>query len=150
MTRNITELEEKMVIKKDNFKPITTALTTFAKPKLKNKPYYSVVLAENVKVTDKNAANIYFGQEITETNDLITILENMMFEPEFNKNGDLTIMRYVGESLYNAFEEFFDIVAPFVEPGSHISFEGENQEFFQYAFDGKTMREKAGTITWED
>ena len=150
MSYNITEFEEDITILKANLKPMFDALTKFANNKIKNKPYRLVSLPKNTKITDQNIANLYFGQNPGNTNDILTILQNMMFDPEFDKDGNLTALTYVGENLYDEIEEFFKVIAPFVEPGSYASFEGESQDFFQYKFNGKTMEEKVGTITWED
>ncbi|MFT9044198.1 MAG: hypothetical protein ABF441_13700 [Lentilactobacillus hilgardii] len=159
MRESVTELQEKIFIEKSNFKPIVKELTKFAKSKIANEPYYSSVVAKNVKVTDKNSANIYFGEDTKDTDDLVEILNHMLFEPKLNDNGDLVAMNYVGSDKYmyhgiwnhsTALEEFFDVVVPFVKEGSVISFEKKIQEFVQYSFNGKTMSKKIGEIVWKD
>lgn len=150
MSYNITEFEEDITISKENLKPMLKALTKFANNKLKNKPYYINLLPKNTKITDQNSANLYFGRDPANTDNLLTILQNMMFDPDFDNAGNLVALNYVGENLYDELNEFFDVIAPFVEPDSYASFEGESQDFFQYAFDGKTMHEKIGKIVWTD
>lgn len=150
MSYNITEFEEDITILKANLKPMFNAMTKFANTGIKNKPYYLALLPENTKLTDQNSANLYFGQNPTNTSDILTILQNMLFDPEFDKDGNLIALNYVGENLYDEFENFLDVIAPFVEPKSYMRFEGESQEFFEYVFDGKTMKEKIGKIVWED
>ena len=150
MSYYITEFDEDIKILKANLKPMFNALTTFANHQLKTKPYYLDLLPKNTKITPQNSANLYFSGDPANTDDLLTILQNMQFEPAFDDAGNLVALNYVGEKAYDEIDEFFAIIAPFVEPKSYASFEGDEQDFFQYAFDGKTMHEKVGTITWED
>lgn len=146
----ISEIEEEITIKKDNIVPAFRALTMFAKTKLRTETPHSLALPDGVSFTNGNSANIYFGGQPVDTDDLIVVMRNMSFEPYIDDVGDLIAFNYAGEKWYQQIEDFADVIAPFVEPDSHIDFEGEQGEYFRYAFDGKTMREKAGTIEWED
>ena len=150
MSYNVIEFEENIMILKANLNPMFNAMTEFANHKLENKPYYLDLLPKTAKITNQNSANLYFSRDLANTDDLLTVLQNMEFDPDVDQAGNLVVLNYVGENLYDELEEFFDVIAPFVEPGSYMRFEGESQEFFEYVFDGKTMHENVGTITWED
>lgn len=146
----ITEINEDITIKKQNIVPAFRALTIFAKNKLNTEKTHSVFLPDGTVFTNANSANIYFGGQVADTDDLLVIMHNMSFEPFVDESGDIISFSYAGEKWYQQIEDFADVIAPFVEPDSVIDFEGEQGEFFRYTFDGQTMREKAGTIEWED
>jgi hypothetical protein len=47
-------------------------------------------------------------------------------------------------------EHFLRALAPFVNEGSHVDFEGEDGTYWRYLFKGGEMRTQTGTITYTD
>jgi hypothetical protein len=68
---------------------------------------------------------------------------------QFDKEGNVVGIGFNGEKMGQ--EEFmFQTIAPFVEAGSCIHMRGEDGSQWRWEFDGKTMKEKQGKVSFED
>lgn len=59
----------------------------------------------------------------------------------------ITIDYFSGEK-YGSEELIFNTLAPYVEDGSYITYQGEEGEQWRYTFNNGTMKEKTAKITW--
>ena len=76
------------------------------------------------------------------------VFNELGFQTSVDNEG-LRVEWWIDNSSRGDEEHFFEAVAPFVKPGSYIEWEGEDYQRWRWDFDGKTMTEKTGTITWE-
>lgn len=67
------------------------------------------------------------------------IFKEFDFEVDKDAEGNLSDIIFTGEKTRYE-EEFFETLAPFVEPGSFVSFYGEDNSIWRYCFDGKQCR----------
>lgn len=70
---------------------------------------------------------------------------------EMDRDGNIECI-YYEHSKFNSgwVEEFFEAIAQYVEPGSFITFCGEDDCLWAYYFDGLSVREYTGCITYGD
>lgn len=75
------------------------------------------------------------------------IIEQLGFDIETNDKGDIINLMY--DNKTGAEEYFMESIAPYVEPGSYIEWQGEGAyDYYKYEFNGKTMEIKRGTIVY--
>lgn len=75
------------------------------------------------------------------------ILSALGFDCYIEDNGSLRLFGYDGKSGDE--EHFFEAVAPYVTPGSFVEWQGEEEVFYRWEFDGtSTMKWKYGEIVW--
>ena len=67
------------------------------------------------------------------------IFKEFDFEVDKDAEGNLSDIIFTGEKTRYE-EEFFETLAPFVEPGSFVSFYGEDNSIWRYCFDGRQCR----------
>ena len=67
------------------------------------------------------------------------IFKEFDFEVDKDAEGNLSDIVFTGEKTRYE-EEFFETLAPFVEPGSFVSFYGEDNSIWRYCFDGRQCR----------
>jgi hypothetical protein len=75
------------------------------------------------------------------------VLNQLGFQTSLDDEG-LRIEWYDGEKKGDE-EHFLEALAPFVKPGSYIEWEGEDRQRWRQDFDGETMTERSGRISWE-
>lgn len=66
---------------------------------------------------------------------------------EENDKGDVFDIYFEGEKLGDD-TILLEAIAPYVKKGSYIDMTGEDSSIWRWAFDGKTMREKAATVSF--
>ena len=72
---------------------------------------------------------------------LRVVFKEFDFSVEADENGDLVDLEFPGGRAGNE-DEFFAAIAPFVEPGSYLCFEGEDNAIWINRFDGKQCMEE--------
>lgn len=76
----------------------------------------------------------------------VDILKAVGFEIEEDEKG-ICSLSY--DDKTGCEEEFLAALAPIVEEGSYIEWEGEEHgDFYRYEFDGKTMGVRRGEVVW--
>ena len=76
------------------------------------------------------------------------ILHELGFENiSYDKEGNLIDLCY--SNKIGSEEHFFQSIAPFIKEGSYINWSGEDNELWQWYFDGKNMHTRYATISYE-
>lgn len=106
-----------------------------------------VIPAENIPRL-LEAYNEYVGKEdVPRANTIEDIFDHTGFAVEsmsLSRSQNMTLW-YEHSPWHSEDVEFlFDIIAPFVKPGSYISFQGEDDNTWAYYFDGKSWEEYYG------
>lgn len=71
------------------------------------------------------------------------------YDTDFNEDGDcIDIFKEQGKFVCD--DEMFSSIAPYVEHGSFIEFEGEDGYLWRYVFTHGEMHEVSAKIVWED
>ena len=78
--------------------------------------------------------------------DAESIFNALGFETSLTDDGALSLDFY--DSKAGDEDKFLDAVAPFVEPGSYLSWRGEDGSIWRDIFDGKTRENQYAEITW--
>lgn len=65
-----------------------------------------------------------------------------------NKGNFFVVEEFLGEK-YGDDELLFTALAPYIEAGSEIHFIGEDGDQWKYVFDGKSLKELRGNVTFE-
>ena len=76
---------------------------------------------------------------ILESVNIAEALEEIRYIPEYNKNGDICNVQFIGEK-YGDEEIFFKALAPYVETGSYLCFEGEDGDTWKWVFNEGTVK----------
>ena len=63
---------------------------------------------------------------------------------------DINYIEFGGEKLSDDHVVFSNIIAPHVEPGSWVEWQGEDGERWRWEFNGKTVRENRACVMYED
>ena len=71
-------------------------------------------------------------------------MQEWRYPVSVDEKGNVCQIEFIGEKLGDE-EELFKAIAPFVKRGSYLVMEIE-QDFYKWAFDGKTFKEKCGHI----
>jgi hypothetical protein len=67
-------------------------------------------------------------------------LKEIRYNPQYNSNGDICNVEFTGEK-YGCENVFFKALAPYVESGSYITFEGEDGDRWEWSFnDGEVEK----------
>lgn len=77
-----------------------------------------------------------------------TLEEQMAYwywQVETNEAGDIVEISLENERLGEE-DQWFDAIAPYVEPGSYIDMEGEDGYVWRYYFDGEHCEEYSGVL----
>jgi len=75
------------------------------------------------------------------------MLERWRWSLELDDSGNAIGICFKGEKLGD--DEFlFQTLAPFVKRGSYIDMRGEDGALWRWKFDGKTMKEQTGKVTF--
>ena len=77
------------------------------------------------------------------------IFKGFDFEVDKDAEGNLSDITFTGDRAGNE-DALFEAIAPFVEPGSSVSFYGEGGSIRQYCFDGKQCRDKSPLLIWPE
>jgi len=97
-----------------------------------------------------------------ETTTLVDALEELGWSPDvilqkkckkgkYKKTrgaGDIVGMQYNGEHMSDALENTLIALAPYVDAGSYLEFEGEDMCLWRYVFDGVRSKVVYPTIDW--
>lgn len=117
-------------IKKENFEKALKNLKDIFTP-------------ENMTCYDSIGGKRYFHfrwvntETVLESEELGEALEEIRYTPEYNENGDICDVEFTGEK-YGDEEIFFKALAPYIESGSYLCFEGEDGDIWKWVFeDGK-------------
>ena len=62
--------------------------------------------------------------------------------------GDIVGLYFDREHLTDEVEDTLDAIAPFVDAGSYMEFEGEDMSVWRYLFDGEKVEEIYPTVDW--
>ncbi len=86
-------------------------------------------------------------------NSLEKLMEEWRWELEVERDDDgnetsVVGIMFDGEKLGDDLS-LLAALAPFVEPGSYIEMSGEDSYIWRYYFDGQTVDEQEGTVTFE-
>ena len=93
----------------------------------------SVFVPENMNCYDRIDGKIYPHFSWVDTHSVLNsktlgeALEEIRYEPEYNDKGNICNVKFTGQK-YGSENVFFNALAPYVESGSYIAFEGENGE----------------------
>ena len=125
--------DSKFEIKKENFKKALESLK-------------SVFIPENMTCYDYICGKPYphFSwvdtQIVLESETFEDALKEIRYIPKYNNDGDICSVEFTGEK-YGDEKIFFKALAPYVESGSYIAFEGENGFEWEWFFnDGKVEK----------
>lgn len=77
------------------------------------------------------------------------IFKGFDFEVDKDAEGNLSDITFTGDRAGNE-DELFETIAPFVEPGSSVSFYGEDGNIWQYRFDGEQCRDESPLLIWPE
>lgn len=85
------------------------------------------------------------------TGRVLAVMQHQPYELKFDDNGDIVDISFYGDKLGNDLKAFQKI-APFVQDGSFIEMEGEDNETWRWVFkNGKCREVKAKvSVTWEE
>ena len=83
--------------------------------------------------------------EYSKEDDLPEVMTDFGFTVEIDKHGNIVEMYYEYNKFHSdEIEKVFDMLAPFVEPGSYITFRGEDDNLWAYYFNGAKCVEYQG------
>lgn len=71
-------------------------------------------------------------------------LKKIRYEPEYNDAGDICNVDFTGQK-YGSENVFFAALAPYVEDGSYIAFEGEDGDTWKWQFSNGVVKQVFGT-----
>ena len=91
-----------------------------------------------------------FPQRFDAMDSVRDIFRSFRFNVEADEEGNLVGLEFIGEKSSYEEDEFFETIAPYVEAGSYISFDGDNESIWMYQFDGKSCREESPLFVWPE
>lgn len=118
--------DSKFEIKKENFEKALKSLK-------------SVFVPKNMNCCDYICGKQYPHFSWVDTHSVLRsktlgeALEEIRYEPEYNDNGDICNVEFTGQK-YGSENVFFNALAPYVESGSYIAFEGEDGDIWEWSF----------------
>ena len=124
--------DSNFVITKENFEKALKSLKDVFVPKNmtcydyingKKYPHFSWVNTKNVLESTK----------------LGEALEEIRYTPTYNENDDICNVEFTGEK-YGDEEIFFNALAPYVESGSYLCFEGEDGDTWRWDFNNEKVK----------
>lgn len=125
--------ESKFTIKKENFNKALQSLK-------------EVFVPENMTCYDYIDGKKYphFSwvdtKTVLESKELGSALEEIRYAPTYNDNGDICDVEFTGEK-YGDEEVFFNALAPYVESGFYLCFEGEDEDTWKWTFDDGKVKQ---------
>ena len=120
--------DNKFYIKKENFEKALESLK-------------SIFIPENMTCYDYIYGKAYphFSwvdtKIVLESETLRDALEEIRYTPKYNNDGDICSVKFTGEK-YGDEKIFFNALAPYVEDGSYIAFQGEDGFEWEWFFNG--------------
>ena len=120
--------ESNFVIKKENFDRALKSLK-------------DIFVPENMSCCDYISGKKYLHfrwvdtETVLESTNLGEALEEIRYIPEYNQSGDICNLDFTGEKCGEE-EIFFKALAPYVETGSYLCFEGEDGSTWKWDFSG--------------
>lgn len=124
--------ESKFAIKKDNFENALKSLK-------------AVFVPENMNCYDYIGGKKYphFSwvdtRTVLESINLVEALEEIRYVPQYNQNGDICNVEFIGQK-YGDEEIFFRALAPYVEAGSYLYFKGEDGNKWKWVFNDGSVQ----------
>lgn len=122
--------DSKFKIKKENFRKALESLK-------------SVFVSENMHCCDSIGGRLYPHFSWVDTDSVLksrslgNALAEIRYEPEYDDNDNICNVEFTGQK-YGDEKYFFNALAPYVESGSYIAFEGEDGKVWEWQFkDGK-------------
>lgn len=114
--------------------------------------YYAVsiegdflLVSEKQKAAAKAICERFPGHD--ESEELVDLLYELGFVSSFNKDGDIDELFFEHQKwYYDEVVKLFDAIAPYVERGSYVAFQGEDGCLWAHYFDGSTVEEYDGII----
>lgn len=85
---------------------------------------------------------------ITRANSIREAFRYRYWQPEIDRDGNITELEFVGERLDDDYT-FFEALAPFVEPGSFIEMSGEDGCVWRWHFHNGKCYDEDAMITYE-
>lgn len=76
---------------------------------------------------------------VLESTTLGEALEKIRYTPTYNENGDICNVEFTGEK-YGDEEIFFNALAPYIEAGSYLCFEGEDGDTWRWDFNNGKVK----------
>jgi hypothetical protein len=77
---------------------------------------------------------------------LAEILREVGFDLDEEEDGTITGMHY--DSKTGCQDIFLEALAPYVKAGSYIEWQGEEGEQYRFDFNGTSMTQRSGVVTW--
>lgn len=120
-------------IKKENFENALKSLK-------------SVFVPENMNCCDYIGGKEYphFSwvdtKTVLESKTIGEALAEIRYAPKYNDNGDICNVEFTGQK-YGSERVFFNALAPYVESGSYIDFEGEDGFEWEWLFENGKVKE---------
>ena len=75
------------------------------------------------------------------------MMEEWRYPVGYDSEGNVTSVGFEGEKLGDE-EYLFEAIAPFVKAGSYIEMYGEEGHIWRWIFDGRTVREHTGSVSF--
>jgi hypothetical protein len=134
-----------------------------AKFKISKKNNLSKSIVNKLKKFFLDKANIHGGgysgdngveyswvdnKDIRESQTLGELIEAFRYKPNYKDNGSIDGISFNGSKLGDD-RFFFSIIAPYVEKGSFLSYQGDDGCLWKWVFNDKKMEEKTGRITYK-
>lgn len=125
--------DSKFEIKKENFKKALENLK-------------SAFIPENMNCCDYIGGKQYphFSwvdtESVLKSRSLGNALAEIRYEPVYDDNDDICNVEFTGQK-YGSEEVFFNALAPYVESGSYIAFEGEDGDTWEWQFEDGKVRQ---------
>ena len=115
-------ISNQFVIKKENFGKAFVALK-------------KCFTEENMTISDSSGKHFRFVSTKAALNSstIDEALEVIRYIPMKDENGNISKLKFTGEK-YGDEEIFFNALAPYIEPGSYLSFEGEDGDKWTWKF----------------
>ena len=93
------------------------------------------VISETNGWAEKNSGISWVCSDVViKAKNISEALEEFRYEPNFNKDGDITDLCFTGEKLGDD-EELFTLIAPYIESGSFLQFSGEENCNWRWCFE---------------
>ena len=125
------QTDSKFVMKKENFEKALQALK-------------EVFVPENMTCKDYIYGKVYPHFSWVDTNVVLKaetieeVLEEIRYEPEHDDEGNIVNVEFTGEKFGDE-KIFFTALAPYIEKGSYVSFEGEDGREWTWLFNGEEV-----------
>ncbi len=86
--------------------------------------------------------------KVLNAKDIKSIFSAWRWDVEFDNNGDINHIQFIGEKLGDD-EYFFSMIAPYVAPESFIEMRGDDGNLWRWIFKNGTYINKKAVITWD-